>query len=84
MWRRIARPAAGRSGGLRAQPLRLSEHVNFFTPEGISTLMKNTGLDVVAVETASIASPDGGEVEVLQALGECAAASFQTSTARDG
>jgi hypothetical protein len=69
LWRRIARPAAGRSSGLRSQPLRLSEHVNFFTPAGIETLMRNAGLDVVGVQTASIASPDGGEVEVLQALG---------------
>lgn len=69
LWRRIARPAAGRSSGLRSQPLRLSEHVNFFTPEGIGTLMRSAGFTVVAVEIASIASPDGTEVEVLQALG---------------
>lgn len=69
LWRWVARPAAGRSQRLWLQPLRMSEHVNFFTPEGIATLMREAGLSIVAVEVASIASPDGSTVEVLQALG---------------
>lgn len=68
LWRGMTGPASGRSSGVRRQILRQSEHLNFFSKEGLQTMLEASGRTPVVVEECFILGPDGAQVACLRAL----------------
>jgi hypothetical protein len=70
LWRSTAAPAAGRIATGHFQPLRMSEHQNFFTPDGMRQMAERVGRTVIGMDLAILVGPDGANVKVLQVLAQ--------------
>jgi hypothetical protein len=69
-WRLLTEAAAGRASAPWTQPLRMSEHQNFFTHAGLRRIAERAGRSVMALDEVEIAAPDGGRIKVLRVLAE--------------
>jgi hypothetical protein len=67
-WGRVTSPATTRVASSISQPIRQSEHVNFFTDVGLVLLAQRSGLRALECKEAVGVSPDGYQGAVLQAL----------------
>jgi hypothetical protein len=64
-WRSLSAPSTGRTRP--AKILRASEHLTFFTLEGLQSMANSLGV-AVALKQSTVLAPDSGTVEVIQAL----------------
>jgi len=70
LWRNLTSPSAGRDARgawLKTSILRQSEHINFFSLDGFSKLLKSIGVEY-KIEVSEIPAPDGASMAVLQIL----------------
>jgi len=69
LYRLSAHPATGRKPKSRwASMIRQSEHINFFSVNGINSLATRANRQVLAIETADTWTPDGANAKVIRAL----------------
>lgn len=66
LWRRHAKPSAGRSRSRRFEPIRQSEHLNFFSERSLVRLVERSGRSCLGVETSPIPTPDGAPASCVR------------------
>lgn len=68
LWSAWSQPYAGRALGGSWQPLRQSEHLNFFSRSSLKRLIEVAGRRCLRIETGPVPVPDGHASYVLRAL----------------